>query len=76
MEDPALLARIDERQKALDEKFDIHQETLNEKLDAILKQTTKTNGRVTALEAIKNRIYGGLALIGFVVTLVEMYLHK
>lgn len=76
MEDPALLARIDERQKALDEKFDIHQETLNEKLDAILTQTTKTNGRVTALEEIKNKIYGGIALIGFIVTLFEIYWHK
>lgn len=50
MENSELIVRMDERQKALDEKFDIHQQTMLEKLDQILEQTTKTNGRVTIIE--------------------------
>ena len=42
-EESILLARIDERQRALDEKF-------SSKLDAILEQTKKTNGRLSIAE--------------------------
>lgn len=65
MEDQLLLARIDERQKAMDEK-----------IDSILEQTQKTNGRVTNLEAFKNKFYGGLAVISLIITVLEIIFHK
>lgn len=58
-EESILLARIDERQRALDEKF-------SSKLDAILEQTKKTNGRLTiaeekidSLESSRDKVDGG-----------------
>ena len=58
-EESILLARIDERQRALDEKF-------SSKLDAILEQTKKTNGRLSiaeekidSLESSRDKVDGG-----------------
>lgn len=49
--------------RELDEKFD----GLHEKLDLILAQTTKTNGRVNRLEVWRGFITGGLAIIAIVI---------
>lgn len=49
--------------RELDEKFD----GLHEKLDLILAQTTKTNGRVNRLEVWRGFVTGGLAIISIIV---------
>jgi hypothetical protein len=64
-----LLARLDERYKRIDEK-----------IDAILIQTTKTNGRLTKAEEELNKlitwksqwkaIYSFLGVIGTIIVLV------
>lgn len=47
----------------LDEMFKV----IDEKLDKIIEQTTKTNGRVTILESWRGVITGGLTVITVVV---------
>lgn len=50
----------------LDEKLD----NLKEDVASVKIQTTKTNGRVTALEAWRNRIVGVIIFLGAVIGLV------
>jgi hypothetical protein len=48
-------------------EIDTFIEGIHEKLDLILTQTTKTNGRVNSLENWKGFITGGLAIITIVI---------
>ena len=59
-----------DRLEAIDKKFD-------DKLDAILIQTTKTNGRVSSLEDWRKHI-GKIvwSIIGVVATIVGFYIEK
>lgn len=67
-----LLARLDERMKALDQK-----------LDAILVQTTKTNGRLTKAEDSINSLnlwqskvkgsYNALMVMGSIISVIIGY---
>lgn len=62
--------------RELDAKF----EGIHEKLDLILAQTTKTNGRVTTLEYWKEgmvgRVVGGIAVIGILWEVLLRFLFK
>ncbi len=59
--------------KNISEKFD----AVHKKLDAILDQTTSTNGRVSLLELWRSRIAGGLAVIFlFIVPILILLITK
>ena len=54
--------------REIDEKFNHLHDSLQEKLDLILEQTTKTNGRVTKVEndlgTLKVRLYIIASILG------------
>lgn len=65
MEQNELLGRMDERQKAMDEK-----------IDAILYETRKTNGRVTKIEEWKSNITGKISVWVIVAGAVMAFVMK
>lgn len=65
MEQNELLGRIEERQKAM-----------NEKIDAILYETRKTNGRVTKIEEWKSNITGKISVWVIVAGAVMAFVMK
>lgn len=61
--------------KAFDQKLDDRHEENAKKLDGILEEAKKTNGRVLKLETWKSRIEGGWWVIALIAGVVGWLLH-
>jgi len=57
-------------------EIDNFMKEIHEKLDLILQQTTKTNGRVGRLEVWRGYITGGLAIISAIILPIVFSLVK
>jgi len=58
-----VLIRLEEQLKAHRDAVTVAHGTMQDKLDAVLIQTTKTNGRVDELESWRHRLKGAWAAI-------------
>lgn len=63
---------LDYSNRELDQKFG----TVHDKLDLILGQTTKTNGRVTRLERWQSYVLGFCAAISALIVPIILYIVR